>query len=104
LIPFPTDRSYESQEPPIQSVIRLLIAAYLVEAGLVLAVAPWTLFWERNYFAVLWPLLGHVMANAYVRGAVTGIGLVTAAAGLRDLVGAIFGRRPADSHQDSPPL
>jgi hypothetical protein len=69
------------------------MAAYLIEAGLVLAVAPWTPFWERNYFAHLWPAIGMMMANAYVQGAVTGIGLITMTAGVRDLLAAIFGRR-----------
>jgi hypothetical protein len=32
------------------------------------------------------------MANEFVRGAVTGVGVITAAAGLRDLVAAIFSR------------
>ncbi len=64
---------------------RLLVAAYLVEAGLVLTITPWTLFWERNYFAQVWPWIGAWMFNPYVRGAVTGVGLVTAVAGVRDL-------------------
>jgi len=32
------------------------------------------------------------MENLYARGAVTGVGLVTAWAGLRDLVSAVMGR------------
>jgi hypothetical protein len=71
----------------------LLVAAYLVEAGLVLAIGPWTVFWDRNYFAQAWPWLGTVMFNAYVRGAVTGVGVVTITAGIRDLAGAFFVRR-----------
>jgi hypothetical protein len=71
---------------------RLLIAAYLVEAGLVLTITPWMTFWERNYFAQVWPWLGALMASPYVRGGVTGIGLITAAAGLRDLASMIFAR------------
>lgn len=75
--------------------MRLLIAAYLVEAGLVLAVAPWTVFWDRNALAHAWPWLGAIMFNAYTRGAVTGIGLVTMAAGLRDLAAGFAARRQA---------
>ena len=71
---------------------RLLIAAYLVEAGLVLTITPWMAFWERNYFAQVWPWLGALMESPYARGAVTGIGLVTMASGLRDLASAVFGR------------
>jgi hypothetical protein len=71
-----------------------------VEAGLVLTIAPWTLFWERNYFAFTVSWLGAWMANPYVRGAVTGVGLVTALAGLRDLSGVILARSRA---VDDPP-
>jgi hypothetical protein len=68
----------------------LLVAAYLVEAGLVLVVAPWTAVWERNIFGYWVPWLGWWMGNEYVRGAVSGIGLVTIIAGLRDLTGAFL--------------
>ena len=71
----------------------MLIAAYLVEAGLVLTVAPWTTLWQSNYFAHAWPWLGELMASAHVRGGVTGIGLITFAAGVRDVIGAIGARR-----------
>jgi hypothetical protein len=77
-----------------------LIAAYLVEAGLVLTISPWTQFWDRNYFAYVVPWIGQWMSNAYVRGGVTGIGLVTAFAGLRDLSGVILARSAAS---ETPP-
>ena len=54
--------------------------------------APWTPLWERNYFAALWPWLGIVMGNNFVRGAVTGVGLITAWAGVKDLSGAFMAR------------
>ena len=76
------------------------MAAYLVEAGLVLTIAPWTIFWERNYFAHMFVPIGAWMSSAFVKGGVTGIGLVTAFAGLRDLSGAILARSAAS---DSPP-
>jgi hypothetical protein len=88
------------RESPIQFVLRLLVAAYLVEAGLVLTIFPWTSFWDANYFAYVVPWLGQWMANPYVRGGVTGVGLVTGFAGLRDLSSAILARSAAS---DSPP-
>jgi hypothetical protein len=78
------------------------VAAYLVEAGLVLTIAPWTLFWERNYFAHVLPALGALMNSPYTRGAVTGVGLVTAVIGMRDLSRAILARgAAADQPRDS---
>jgi len=73
-------------------VTRLLIAAYLVEAGLLLAVAPWTGFWDRNYAAQAWPAIGALMLDPFVRGAITGVGVITMVAGLRDLASALVPR------------
>jgi hypothetical protein len=76
----------------------------LVEAGLMLAVVPWSAIWRRNAFVTMWPWLAPIIANAFVRGAVTGIGLVTLAAGLRDFVAVVFARRSALPTDDDPRL
>jgi hypothetical protein len=55
---------------------RLLVSAYLIEAGLLLLVVPWSVFWERNAFIDRVPLMSGTLTNLYVRGAVSGIGLV----------------------------
>ena len=68
-----------------------------------LTIAPWTVFWERNYFAHALPSLGLWMGNAYVRGGVTGIGLVTVLTGLRDLSNVILARGAASSSGHHPP-
>ena len=75
----------------------MLIAAYLIEAGVLLVLAPWSALWQRNYFAAHFPLLGHWMLSPYVKGAVTGIGLVTALGGLRDLVSAFMLRQSSNT-------
>ena len=81
---------------------RLIVAAYLVEAGLLLILAPWTTLWERNFFAEAVPALGDWMANEFVRGGVTGVGVVTAVVGLRDLTGAFLARLPRESAGPGP--
>jgi hypothetical protein len=58
--------------------------------------------WERNYFGDLRPWLHAIMDNMYVRGAVTGVGLVTAWAGLRDLLSVVSGRRASKGFADPP--
>jgi hypothetical protein len=73
----------------------VLFAAYFLEAGLILIAAPWSAFWERNFFAKHLPLLEGFLSNLFVRGAVSGIGGITALAGLAELAG-IFGRPVAD--------
>ena len=55
-------------------------------------VLPWSEFWERNYFAQNWPLLAPIITNAFVRGAVTGLGFVNLLAGVADLAPILTSR------------
>ncbi len=64
--------------------------AYLVEMGLVLTVAPWTAFWERNYFVTAWPYLRNVLLSPWLRGALSAVGVVTIGAGLLDLLDLVM--------------
>lgn len=65
---------------------------FFLEVGLLLTVLPWSAFWDRNYFASLWPPFQLVLTNNFVRGAVTGLGLVNLIAGFAELA-AIFAVR-----------
>jgi len=76
-------------------VRRLLIVALLIEAGLLLIVIPWSAYWERNYFAQMSPLINAIVANNYIRGAITGLGAVNLLAALADL--AVLVRRRTTS-------
>ena len=58
---------------------------YLLETGLVLVVAPWSTFWERNLLVETSPLFAGVIRLAAVRGAVSGVGVVNLCAGLWEL-------------------
>ena len=71
---------------------RLLLAAYFLEAGLVLIVAPWSSFWEHNLFLVRLPDLARILSSPFVRGGVSGIGAITALAGLAELGGVLASR------------
>jgi hypothetical protein len=53
---------------------------------------PWSRFWERNYFADMMPVLHLLMTNNYLRGAVSGLGLVNIWIALSEL-GEIIARR-----------
>jgi hypothetical protein len=72
---------------------RLLLVAYFLEVGLLLVFVPWSAFWDRNYFTQLLPAVGAVMGNAFVRGAVSGLGLVNLAAGVVELFSVFSSRR-----------
>jgi hypothetical protein len=83
-------------EDDIHRLGRILLIVYLLETGLVLLVAPWSTFWERNLLVETVPLLGGVMRLAVVRGAVSGVGVVNLCAGLWELaVSLITIARPA---------
>ena len=63
-------------------------------------VAPWSGFWERNFFAQV-PFVAAWLSNAFVRGAVSGVGVITASAGLAELAGA-FGLKRRAASSDEP--
>ena len=65
--------------------MRLLLTAFFFEAGLVLLIVPWSVYWERNYFVQLVPLFEPLLTNDFVRGAVSGLGLVNLLAGLVEI-------------------
>ena len=77
----------------------LLLAALFVEVGFVLLVVPWSVFWDRNYFIDVVPQLQELLTSNYLRGAVSGLGVLNIGAGIAELV-ALFAaraRRPASS-------
>jgi hypothetical protein len=68
--------------------------------GFLLVVLPWSDFWDRNYFADVWPLLRSIVTNNYVRGGISGLGLVNIVAGFADLA-RVFAARESSS-DDAP--
>ena len=65
--------------------MRLLLTAFFFEAGLVLLIVPWSSYWERNYFVQALPLLEPFLTNDFVRGAVSGLGLLNLVAGFVEI-------------------
>jgi hypothetical protein len=77
----------------------LLLAALFVEVGFVLLVVPWSVLWDRNYFIDVLPQIHGLLTSNYLRGAVSGLGVLNIGAGIAELV-ALFAaraRRPATS-------
>ena len=92
----------ESRHRAAAPVLRqLLFVAYLVEAGLVLLIVPWSGLWERNAFiqmAAAW--IVDIARSGWARGAVSGIGLMLVGAGLAEAVSI---RTPAPpAHRSGP--
>jgi hypothetical protein len=71
---------------------------------LILIVAPWSTFWDRNFFAEAYPMIDGFLSSPYARGAVSGVGLVTVLAGLAELGGAFASRRQSPTAPGRPTL
>ena len=61
-----------------------------------LVLIPWSAFWDRNYLAQFIPGLSALIVNNYVRGGVTGLGLLNMWAALAELADLV-GNRSAQS-------
>ncbi|HWP44977.1 MAG TPA: hypothetical protein VNO14_17170 [Blastocatellia bacterium] len=66
------------------------------EIGFLLIILPWLSYpypyWNENYILFWaveklgWPALGRFLTSGYVRGAVTGIGLLNVILGIREII------------------
>lgn len=72
---------------------RLLLVAYFIEVGLLLVLVPWSPFWERNYFVTAFPAIHSIIRNHYVRGGVSGLGVVNLLMGFNELASLLMARR-----------
>jgi hypothetical protein len=78
-------------------VRRLLLIAFFFEIGFALLVVPWSAFWDRNYFAEALPPIHAFITNNFVRGAVSGLGLVNIFAGLGEIIAILLARNMESS-------
>lgn len=74
-------------------MIRLLLTAFLLEIGFMLIVLPWSTYWDHNYFASAVPPVHLFITNNFVRGGVSGLGVVNMTAALADLFWLLIARR-----------
>ena len=80
---------------------RLFIVAFFFEIGFALVVVPWSAFWDRNYFAEAVPAIHAFITNNFVRGAVSGLGVINLIAGLGELISILLAR---NTDTDATPL
>ena len=57
----------------IQSIVFIL---FCLEMGIVLVLFPWSSLWDRNYFFALAPQWSALFSSSYLRGAISGVGVV----------------------------
>ena len=77
--------------------------AYFIEVGLLLVLVPWSPFWERNYFLATFPALHEIVRNNYVRGGVSGLGVVNLLMGFNELASLLLARRRMETMETIEP-
>jgi hypothetical protein len=90
-------------EADISFLTRILFAAYFLEAGLILVVAPWSGFWDRNLFFESLPAISPLLHTPSARGAVSGVGVITVVAGLAELAGVLALRHRSNAAPPAKP-
>jgi hypothetical protein len=60
----------------MNKVFRILLLLVWLELGLLLILIPWSSYWETNYFLDRFPILIPYLLNPYLRGAISGLGLI----------------------------
>jgi hypothetical protein len=80
--PIPVPQPWEDRQSPAASerwyhkAGALLFVFFCFEVGAFLVVFPWLDLWDYNYFSALTPGWEDVWTSPYVRGAVSGLGLL----------------------------
>lgn len=75
--------------------LRAVVFLLWLELGLLLILVPWSQFWDANYFVYRYPELGLVVNSSYLRGVVSGLGVVNvllALEGFRRRASAVVSR------------
>jgi hypothetical protein len=73
--------------------VPLFFALYCLEAGLFFIVVPWTRVWIGNPILQGAPELMLLAANPFVRGFVSGFGVVHLLIGVKDVMRVVAARR-----------
>ncbi len=71
--PGPRISGWERAQRRIGAVLYILLC---VEIGTFLLVLPWSAIWDRNLLLRYYPLLRPFYMSSYLRGAISGLGLV----------------------------
>ena len=73
--------------------VPLFFALYCLEAGLFFVVVPWTRLWTLNPLLHSNAAITLIAANPFVRGFVSGFGLVHLIIGIKDIIAISQARR-----------
>ncbi|HEU4417144.1 MAG TPA: hypothetical protein VFT65_20320 [Candidatus Angelobacter sp.] len=70
----------------MQRVFVVVYVLFCIELGLVLIILPWTRFWLSEGWLAQWPAIGNVLQQGFVRGAVSGLGVLDILLGILEAV------------------
>ena len=59
-------------------ILRALLLLLWLELGLLLILLPWSIYWEGSFFLNRYPALIPILLNPYLRGAISGLGVIDA--------------------------
>jgi hypothetical protein len=79
--------------------VPLFFALYCLEAGLFFIIAPWTRLWTLNPLLHCSPALSMVASNPFVRGFVSGFGMVHLLIGINDIIRINRARRQGEAEE-----
>jgi hypothetical protein len=57
-------------------MLRIVLLLLWFELGVVLILLPWSDVWDVNYFLYQYPYLGFFLKNSYLRGMISGLGVM----------------------------
>ena len=60
----------------LSRILGVVVLLFWLELGLVLILVPWSGIWESNYFLYEYPPFGIFMTNPFLRGAISGLGIL----------------------------
>lgn len=70
----------------VQRIFLVVFVLFCLEIGIILAVLPWTSLWAHNSLLVPYPRLHEFLMLDFVRGLITGLGLVDIWMGVAEAV------------------
>lgn len=78
--------AFASEPIWIKRLKLVLFVLFCIELGMLLTVLPWTKVWNENSVLLGYPNLRAFLRHDFVRGAITGLGLIDIWLGIREAV------------------
>lgn len=69
----------------LQRASMIVLVVFCLYVGLLLFLLPWTRYWNENHYLLTWPFLSPLMTSGFLRGFVSGLGLVDVWIGISEV-------------------